>query len=190
MVMKRKDNTIHQVIRLVLLSAGLGLISLFSQWQKAEQVDTTNPITSPDHREAFIQSISEEAWQIGQANDLYASVMIAQAILESDSGQSELSQPPHYNYFGIKGHYQGQTVRFLSWDDDGSGNVSHVYADFKSYGDPRSAMLDYAAILTSPLYQQTRKSQTSSFRDATAALTGVYATDSHYQDKLNSLINR
>ena len=36
----------------------------------------------------------------------YASVMIAQAILESDSGQSTLSQKPSYNFFGIKGGLQ------------------------------------------------------------------------------------
>ncbi len=45
-------------------------------------------------------------------NDLYASVMIAQAILESGGGQSRLSQAPYFNLFGIKGTYQGQGVAF------------------------------------------------------------------------------
>lgn len=35
-------------------------------------------------------------------NMIYASVMIAQAILESASGQSQLAQAPNYNLFGIK----------------------------------------------------------------------------------------
>ncbi|EKL7554353.1 glucosaminidase domain-containing protein, partial [Enterococcus faecalis] len=42
--------------------------------------------------EQFIQKIGEAARKVGQENDLYASVMIAQAILESASGQSLLSK--------------------------------------------------------------------------------------------------
>ena len=49
--------------------------------------------------EYFISQISEPARQLAQDNDLYASVMIAQAILESGSGQSGLSGYPHYNLF-------------------------------------------------------------------------------------------
>ena len=52
-------------------------------------------------------------------NDLYASVMIAQAILESGAGQSSLSSYPHYNLFGIKGSYAGQSTVMQTWEDDG-----------------------------------------------------------------------
>ncbi len=44
----------------------------------------------------------ESARQLGQENDLYASVMIAQAILESGSGQSGLASYPHYNLLVLK----------------------------------------------------------------------------------------
>ena len=64
------------------------------------------PMNQTDY---FISQIGEPARQLGQDNDLYASVMIAQAILESGSGQSGLSGEPHYNLFGIKGHYDGQS---------------------------------------------------------------------------------
>lgn len=59
---------------------------------------------------AFITEIATYAQPIAQANDLYASVMIAQAVVESGWGSSALSQAPYYNLFGIKGSYQGQTV--------------------------------------------------------------------------------
>ena len=49
---------------------------------------------------AFIDNIGETARQIGQDYNIYASVLIAQAILESNSGQSGLSQAPYYNFFG------------------------------------------------------------------------------------------
>ena len=62
---------------------------------------------------AFIAEIGETSRYLAARNDLYASVMIAQAILESDSGQSTLSQKPSYNFFGIKGDYNGQSGRMM-----------------------------------------------------------------------------
>lgn len=41
--------------------------------------------------------------RIGQKENIYASVMMAQAILESDSGKSTLAQSPNFNLFGVKG---------------------------------------------------------------------------------------
>ncbi|MDU1934028.1 MAG: glucosaminidase domain-containing protein, partial [Streptococcus thermophilus] len=71
---------------------------------------------------AFIAEIGKTSRYLAARNDLYASVMIAQAILESDSGQSQLSQKPLYNFFGIKGEYNGQSVTLPTWEDDGKGN--------------------------------------------------------------------
>ena len=39
--------------------------------------------------------------------------MIAQAILESDSGKSSLAQSPNHNLFGIKGDYKGTICKLL-----------------------------------------------------------------------------
>lgn len=47
--------------------------------------------------EEFIGEIAETARDLGADNDLYASVMIAQAILESEHGQSGLGSAPNYN---------------------------------------------------------------------------------------------
>ena len=118
---------------------------------------------------AFIDSIGETARQIGQDYNIYASVLIAQAILESNSGQSGLSQAPYYNFFGIKGTYNGNSVTMRTWEDDGTGKT-------------------YAALMTSSTYAGTWKSNTGSYADATQALTGTYATDSLYASKLNSII--
>ena len=38
--------------------------------------------------------------------------MIAQAILESGSGESQLAKEPYYNLFGVKGSFQGNSVSF------------------------------------------------------------------------------
>ena len=127
---------------------------------------------------AFIDSIGETARQIGQDYNIYASVLIAQAILESNSGQSGLSQAPYYNFFGIKGSYNGNSVTMRTWEDDGTGKTYEIDEPFRSYGSLSDSLADYAALLTS----------SSSYADATQALTGTYATDSLYASKLNSII--
>ena len=66
----------------------------------------------------FIEEIGEDARLIGQENGLYASVMIAQAILESGSGNSGLARKPNYNLFGIKGSYQGEAVEMATMEDE------------------------------------------------------------------------
>ena len=98
-----------------------------------------------DPTEAFISQIGESARQLGQENDLYASVMIAQAILESGSGQSGLASYPHYNLFGIKGSYAGQSAVMQTWEDDGAGNAYTINDAFRSYPSYYESLQDYVA---------------------------------------------
>ena len=49
--------------------------------------------------EAFIESIAASAKPVADSNGLYPSVMIAQAILESNWGSSQLSRAPYYSVF-------------------------------------------------------------------------------------------
>lgn len=141
-----------------------------------------------DPTEAFISQIGESARQLGQENDLYASVMIAQAILESGSGQSGLASYPHYNLFGIKGSYAGQSAVMQTWEDDGAGNAYTINDAFRSYPSYYESLQDYVAVLKQGHFAGAWKSNTSSYQDATAALTGVYATDTSYYAKLNNII--
>jgi len=144
--------------------------------------------TYQDPTEAFISQIGESARQLGQENDLYASVMIAQAILESGSGQSGLASYPHYNLFGIKGSYAGQSAVMQTLEDDGSGNMYTINDAFRSYPSYYESLQDYVAVLKKAHFAGAWKSNTSSYQDATAALTGVYATDTSYNAKLNHII--
>ncbi|XP_022835380.1 uncharacterized protein LOC111362860 [Spodoptera litura] len=144
--------------------------------------------------ETFIAKIGEEARTVGQEKDLYASVMIAQAILESGSGSSQLSQEPNFNLFGIKGDYEGQFVVYGTWEDDGQGNSYNTDAAFRVYPSYKESFEDYSELLTDGLtgdttfYSGTWKSMTETYQDATEFLTGRYATDTLYNQKLDSLI--
>lgn len=136
----------------------------------------------------FIHTIGEDAKAIADAYGLYPSVMIAQAVLESQSGQSSLSAN-YNNLFGIKGAYNGASVTMQTWEDDGEGNAYTIDAAFRSYPSVSESLEDYAVLLTtSPYYTGTWRINTVSYHDATAALTGTYATDTQYGEKLNALI--
>lgn len=136
----------------------------------------------------FIHTIGEDAKAIADAYGLYPSVMIAQAVLESQSGQSGLAVSDH-NLFGIKGDYNGASVTMKTWEDDGEGNAYTIDAIFRSYPSVSESLEDYAVLLTtSPYYTGTWRINTVSYHDATAALTGTYATDTQYGEKLNALI--
>ncbi|MGY3748338.1 LysM peptidoglycan-binding domain-containing protein [Vagococcus salmoninarum] len=142
----------------------------------------------------FIQQISSQAKTVANANDLYASVMIAQAILESSWGNSALSLPPNHNLFGIKGQYNGQSVS-MKTQEEVNGSMITITAQFRKYPSYSESLNDNARVLKTTSFQQgvyfyagAWKSNTKSYRDATAWLTGRYATDSNYASKLNNLI--
>lgn len=144
--------------------------------------------------EEFIQRIGKDAQQIAWEEGLYASVMIAQAILETGSGNSQLARPPYHNLFGIKGSYQGKQVRFNTQEDTGNGNLYTIQAAFRQYPSYKESLADYAALLKKGLsgnpgfYQATWKDHAATYQEATKALTGKYATDTAYDKKLNALI--
>lgn len=165
--------------------------------------DTTSSVTmgensytfSPNFTtQRFIKTIGEDARNLGQKHGLYASVMIAQAILESASGNSSLASPPNYNLFGIKGSYKGTSVNFATQEDDGSGNHYTIRANFRKYPSYKQSLEDYVQLIRGGLpynhnfYSGVWKSNTKSYQDATRFLMGRYATDTSYAAKLNGLI--
>ncbi|MBC1636856.1 1,4-beta-N-acetylmuramoylhydrolase [Listeria welshimeri] len=145
--------------------------------------------------QSFIQTIQSSSSQIAANNDLYASVMIAQAILESAYGTSELGSAPNYNLFGIKGAYNGKSYTKQTLEDDGKGNYYTITAKFRKYPSYHQSLEDYAQVIrkgpswNSNYYSKVWKSNTKSYKDATQALTGTYATDTAYASKLNNLIS-
>ncbi len=142
---------------------------------------------------AFITEIATYAQPIAQANDLYASVMIAQAVVESGWGNSALSQAPYYNLFGIKGSYQGQTVymdtlEFLNNQWVNKKEPFRQYPSFAESFNDNAYVLRNTSFGNGYYYAGTWKSNTRSYTDATACLTGRYATDPGYASKLNNII--
>lgn len=148
-----------------------------------------NPATN-----AFIDSIGESARELGLQYDIFASVLVAQAILESGSGSSGLSIAPYYNLFGIKGSLGGSSVVLPTKEDNGHGELYEITSAFRVYPSYRESLEDYVHLIRSGIsgndhfYKGTWRSTAKNYLKATAELTGKYATDTFYYNKLNSLI--
>ncbi|HFM7728685.1 TPA: glucosaminidase domain-containing protein [Enterococcus faecium] len=142
----------------------------------------------------FLKKIADDAQEIGQKEGIYASVMMAQAILESGSGNSLLSSEPNYNLFGIKGSYKGSSVTFNTLEQDSSGQSYQIRAQFRKYPSYKESLEDYADLIKNGLtgnpdfYKPTWKSETKDYKEATKYLEGRYATDRQYSQKLNAII--
>ena len=144
----------------------------------------------------FLRNIIPAAQNVAKGKDIYTSVMIAQAALESGWGTSALSKAPNHNLFGVKGSYNGQSVNMQTLEDSGGQNYYSIQANFRKYPSYQESLEDYAdkivnGISGAPLfYSGAWKSKTNSYQDATAYLTGRYATDTAYGSKLNRIIEQ
>ena len=154
----------------------------------------TNQVQTPAQR--FLNKIIPAAQQATEGKDVYTSVMIAQAALESAWGTSVLASEPNHNLFGVKGNYNGQSVNMYTLEDAGAQNYYGIYDNFRKYPSYKESMDDYVdkiinGIKGAPLfYSGAWKSRTNSYQDATRYLTGRYATDTAYYAKLNRIIEQ
>ena len=130
--------------------------------------------------QAFINSISSRVSQVAGENNLYASVIIAQAILESGHGTSTIATDDH-NLFNITGSYNGKSV-----------NTS--VGTFRSYDTYDQSLIDYINLMLHGttynkfLYAGTWKSVNPNYSDAVKSMNGVFAEDPNYVNKVLSII--
>lgn len=142
----------------------------------------------------FVNYLGQYATEIGNDYNLYASVMVAQASLETAYGTSKLSTVGN-NLFGIKGSYEGNSIVMRTWEEESDGSIIWIDAFFRLYPSYYESMIDYAEKLRNGVswdanyYKGTWKENTTNYKDATLYLTGRYATDSSYYIKLNAIIS-
>ena len=150
--------------------------------------------TENESAKKFIETIAEDAQKLGQEYDVFASVMIAQALIESGSGTSTLSLSPNFNLFGIKGTYQGQSISMATQEDRGNGELYSINSAFRKYPNYAASLGDYVQLIRGGIsgndgyYKQAWRSEAKNYLRTTNALTGTYATDTTYGQKLNSII--
>ena len=118
---------------------------------------------------------------------IYPSVMLAQAALESNYGESQLSLDYH-NYFGIKAHGHHRSVR-LETIEYYSATPTTITDNFCVYNNPNDCFSDYAELLTENDNYSDAVGAPSPAIAAKALQAGGYATDPNYASKLIQIIN-
>jgi flagellum-specific peptidoglycan hydrolase FlgJ len=153
-----------------------------------------NTTSNNDARVLYIRQFSGIAQREMERKGIPASIKLAQAILESNSGQSTLAREAN-NHFGIKCHkdWNGKTHYRKDDDRDPSGNL--IESCFRNYKRAEESYEDHTAFLANPskknrygsLFELDRRDYKSWAYGLKAA---GYATSDTYAESLIRIIEQ
>lgn len=132
-------------------------------------------------RQEFIRKYKHIAIKEMERTGIPASIKLAQGILESGCGSSNLSTKAH-NHFGIKCHdWVGETFHM---DDDEADEC------FRKYKNPEQSWIDHSTFLTSrPRYASLFTIPTTDYKAWAKGLKAAgYATNPIYAERLIKII--
>lgn len=136
-------------------------------------------------QQKFIVKLSKPAIKSYNKNkEVLPSIVIAQAVLESDWGTSGLYLNAN-NPFGIKGDYNGESIRYKTAEYVKGKRVYEV-ANFRKYPDLQAAIDDHNYLISKRFIKRT---DLYSFRkQANLIQKNAYATDPDYAKKVIGVI--
>ena len=133
--------------------------------------------------ESYIEQWQEEAMRQMHKYGIPASITLAQGILESGNGVSQLAQRSN-NHFGIKCH-STWTGKRTYHDDDEKGEC------FRVYDDPVDSYEDHSLFLLRDRYARLFELEPTDYKGWARGLKACgYATDPEYANRLITLIER
>ena len=143
----------------------------------------------PGNVQTFLNNIAGSAQQVAQQRGLYASLMIAQAALESGWGGSYLSTSA-YNLFGVKWSGSGAYIE-LPTQEFYNGSYHTIYDKFQRYSSYAESLNGYANVITTRFPKSTRANSANyaiAAQNLRYGVYGAYATAPDYADKLIRVI--
>lgn len=151
----------------------ISLILFFGNALKAQK-------TSP---EQYVEKYKYIAIEKMHEFKIPASITLAQGILESASGNSELAKKAN-NHFGIKCHSDWEGERYY-YDDDEKDEC------FRVYNNPEESFKDHSLFLQKKRYEKLFTYKTTDYKKWAKGLKKAgYATDPKYPDRLIDIIER
>jgi hypothetical protein len=143
-------------------------------------------------RSAFLDAVGSAARASQASSGVPASVTVAQAILESDWGESSLARIAN-NYFGIKATGRigsGGVVWMRTWEVIGGQDV-FLQEPFRAYRSLADSVADHATLFTGlRLYSAAMKVVHDPLAFAEEIHTAGYSTDPSYVSKLARLMDQ
>ncbi|WP_420551487.1 glucosaminidase domain-containing protein [Tenacibaculum aiptasiae] len=140
--------------------------------------------TNTNHTVAYIQKFAPIAVKKMHEHNIPASITLAQGVLESGSGRSDLARRSN-NHFGIKCH-RGWKGKSVTHDDDEKGEC------FRKYKYPETSYEDHSQfLLTRKRYASLFKLGHTNYKGWAYGLRRAgYATDKRYPQKLIGIIKK
>ncbi|WP_251978175.1 flagellar assembly peptidoglycan hydrolase FlgJ [Salinicola avicenniae] len=152
------------------------------------------PQTHPPHVAAFVDQLAEPAQRAERSSGVPASLILAQAALETGWGQREIptaSGGNSHNLFGIKAgsSWDGETTT-ITTTEYVAGRPVKIADRFRVYDSYADAFADYAQLIgNNPRYRGV--TEAGSPKAAAVALQqGGYATDPRYAEKLHTIMGQ
>lgn len=182
---------------------GWGVVGGTAEWDKFKAAIAVQPRELTDN-EKFIEQIGAMARADMAKSGICAAVTVAQAILESGWGKSDLAIKAK-NIFGMKCNLSGNTWPGSSWDGKStynkstgeyySGSYTTVKADFRVYKSWAESVADHSAYLAgarngSALRYAGLAGCTDYRRAAQIIKNGGYATSPDYVTKICNIVEQ
>ena len=138
-----------------------------------------NSFKIPAHVDSYIKRFLATAKNEAELYNIPVSIKLAQGILESGAGLSDLSKK-HHNHFGMK--YRG-TGKFAVYRDDTPTDKFQVYES------PWFSYRDHSKLLCMERYSHLRKLPRTEYKSWAYGLKKAgYATAPHYAEALIQVI--
>lgn len=143
---------------------------------------------------AFVEKIAPMVQEVFcDCRGVNPSVVIAQAILESGYGTSELSR--YNNIFGLNNYNDGYLINasavILEVPQEKNGKLYYSYEKMATFNNVMDCIKSLKKWYTRPKYiKPLREAGTDSAKQITAIKNCGYATDSKYVDKIVDIIKR
>lgn len=192
---KRRRSPGGIVVLFLALMLGLGVVVVQYERVQTQQEESRSAAAAAAaaHKQAFINRLAPYAQTLRANYGVLPSITLAQAILESNWGDSTLASE-HHNLFGVKAGPQeaGEDMTTQEYVD---GAWLTVTGRFKVYSSDYASMRDHAQLLyhgTSWNSQQYASViAATDYKTAARALqTSGYATDPDYANKLIAVVEK
>lgn len=137
--------------------------------------------------QSFLNKFKAYAIKDMQDTKILASLTAAQAFIESNKGNSGLTTKAN-NLFGIKGFYQGHSVKMLTTEYY-NGVRQRVYADFRKYPSWQESVGDHSSLFNRLERYKNLRGETDYIKACNNVKADGYATSPTYATTLIQTIN-
>ncbi|MBU3830047.1 MAG: glycoside hydrolase family 73 protein [Candidatus Limosilactobacillus merdavium] len=187
---RSRGNFFVWLLVIIVLFLGVYLGHHFYRIWNQQRIEQAALKRDREAKELFIKQVAPEAQAMQNTYHVYASITIAQAILESNWGTSKLSTQYH-NLFGIKG--TGANSKVMTTKEYTGGKWIVIKDRFRVYDSWDDSIKDHTRLMLqgTDMNRQNydRVVKAANYEEAAKALQqSGYATDPNYARKLISVI--